>query len=99
MVTLGPNWRVRMTSGDKASEAPGARLNDTVVDGNWPRWLISSGEAPSVILTTVSSGTWPLATAACVAPMVTPGVAPCGVPPALCVPPGVEAPPCGVCAT
>jgi len=32
-----------MASTPSPSEAPGARLNDTVVAGNCPRWLITSG--------------------------------------------------------
>ena len=30
------------------SEEPGARLNEIVVAGNWPRWVISSG--PGLLL-------------------------------------------------
>src|SRR3954469_9779671 len=43
------------------SEAPGARLNERVVEGNWPRWLMASAPGRSVTVATAESGT-------CVAP-------------------------------
>ncbi len=43
------------------SEARGARLNDTVVEGNWPRWLMASEEGRSMIFAIEPSGTcWPV---------------------------------------
>ena len=39
------------------SEAPGARLNDTVATGNWPRWLIDSGVGRSDNSAIADSGT------------------------------------------
>ena len=39
------------------SDAPGARLNEIVAAGNWPRWLITSGALRSLMRAIVSSGT------------------------------------------
>ena len=40
----------------------GARLKDSVTDGNWPWWLMVSGATFSVKRATALSGTWtPLA--------------------------------------
>ncbi|MNT09507.1 hypothetical protein D3C72_1442930 [compost metagenome] len=43
------------------SDAPGARLNDSVAAGNWPTWLRSSAVGPCSTRATAPSGTvWPL---------------------------------------
>src|SRR4249920_2011170 len=39
------------------SEAPGARLNDTVADGNCATWLIASATGRSTIRATADNGT------------------------------------------
>src|SRR5574337_1580475 len=39
------------------SDAPGARLNDTVADGNCPTWLIASAAGCSTTAATDASGT------------------------------------------
>src|ERR1022692_2685548 len=39
------------------SEAPGARLNEIVADGNWPMWLTTSGVARSLMRAMAVSGT------------------------------------------
>src|SRR2546423_14968092 len=50
---------LRIASTASPSAAPGARLNDTVVAGNWPRWLIANGAVCSMICATADSGTCP----------------------------------------
>src|ERR1700748_3068326 len=43
------------------SETPGARLNDNVTDGTWPRWLIVDAPTERSKCATADSGTsWPL---------------------------------------
>ena len=39
------------------SETPGARLNDSVTDGIWPRWLIVAGPTDLSKCATADSGT------------------------------------------
>src|SRR5271169_957015 len=39
------------------SEAPGARLNDSVTTGNWPWWLTARGVLVDCIFMKVESGT------------------------------------------
>ena len=51
----------RIASTASPSEAPGARLNETVADGNWPRWLIASGAVCSSTWAIADSGTCPFA--------------------------------------
>src|SRR5436309_2412276 len=41
------------------SEARGARLNEIIADGNWPRWLIAIGAVCSITWATADNGTWP----------------------------------------
>ena len=45
-----------MASTAAPSDAPGARLNDTVVAGNWPIWVICSGAVSTRMLATTESG-------------------------------------------
>ena len=49
LVVVPPIW-IAVTASPR--EAPGARLNDTVVAGNWPRWLIAKGAVCSMICAT-----------------------------------------------
>ena len=49
---------IRVT--DSPSDTPLARLNETVVAGNWPRWLDWSGAACSRMVAMAESGTAPL---------------------------------------
>ena len=42
------------------SETPGAVLNDTVVAGNWPKWVITSGPVCCSMCEKAESGTCPL---------------------------------------
>ena len=42
------------------SDAPWARLKLMVVEGNWPRWLTTSGAARVVTCTKAPNGTCPL---------------------------------------
>ena len=44
------------------SDAPGARLNEIVADGNWPRCETSSGAVCCCILAITASGTGVLPT-------------------------------------
>ncbi len=48
-----------ITSTAAPSEAPGARLNDTVLAGNCAWWVISSGRCSMVTFAIVDSGTCP----------------------------------------
>jgi len=41
------------------SDEPGARLNDTVVAGNWLRWVTSNGAGCSTNFAIDDNGTWP----------------------------------------
>src|SRR5690606_5555882 len=47
-----------MTSTALLSDAPGARLNDTLAAGNCPRWLVTSGALRSLMRAIALSGTW-----------------------------------------
>ncbi len=51
---------LRIASTAAPSEAPGARLNEIVAAGNWPRWLIDSGAVCSTTSAIADSGTCPL---------------------------------------
>ena len=42
------------------SETPGAVLNEIVVAGNCPKWVINSGPVCCSTCTIADSGTWPL---------------------------------------
>ena len=50
--------RIALTA--SPSEAPGARLNDTVAAGNWPRWLTAIGAVCWMNWAIADNGTWPL---------------------------------------
>ncbi len=41
------------------SEAPGARLNESVITGNWPWWLTVIGTEVVWRCVNALSGTWP----------------------------------------
>src|ERR1700730_13056684 len=70
--SAGPLKRVMKLSGKPMSpsalrmsvtalprDAPGARLNEIVVAGNWPRWLTSRGEGCTETVDIADSGTCP----------------------------------------
>src|SRR2546427_12400383 len=50
-------WTFWISFTASPSDAPGARLNEIVADGNWPMWLTSKGVACSVIRAIAVSGT------------------------------------------
>ena len=51
---------VRTAATASPSEMPGATLNEMVVAGNWPRWLIESGDLCCVIVAIEDSITLPV---------------------------------------
>ena len=50
-------WMASMAA---PSETPGAVLNEMVVAGNWPKWVITSGPDFCSRCEIADSGTWPL---------------------------------------